>query len=140
MVEAFIKVVMTEERDSQNRYYGNTKVSKLVEEHLYIEKYERDVIPTFGVKACITIGEAGQKFNIIVNRHYLMCGFQRADLMICRASFQINGNTYEVEVASNNKSGQIESVRLSEWTICSDLTDLPDNEYDITDFMPYTEE
>ena len=139
MVESFLKVVLTEER---NDIYGKREIRKVVEEHISMEKCDIEDIPPFGVEACVTIGEAKEKFNIVANRYYLACDHKDEYIMVSYAYFSINDKVYELEVRFSRETNTIEIVKLSEW-VTKEYYDYglnADNKYEVTDFMPYTEE
>jgi len=123
MVEAKLRVEMTETRNgSKNHFYGNTMVKKVVEDILYHDTDKRkDVAPcgvcaTIGIKSKVTLGEGDtpletlRVFDIKINRRY----FDReSNIGGYVAYFSIEEKTYEVWV--HFEDGHLTNITLSEW-------------------------
>ena len=148
MVEAKLRVEMTETRNgSKNHFYGNTMVKKVVEDILYHDTDKReDIAPcgvyaTIGIRGKITLGEGDTPletlnvFDIKINRYY----FDREGDGGYIAYFTIEEKTYEVWVRFEDK--HLMEITLSEWLQSSYFEDgdNADNVYHVCDFTTISE-
>ena len=145
MVEAKLRVEMTETRNgSKNPFYGNTMVKKVVEDiliHDYDKRPNSTIAPcgvyaTIAIDSVVTLGEGEaplktkRVFDIKVNRHYLDHEGDNGYL----AFFTIEEKTYELWVHFDGK--HITNITLSEWLQSSYFEDGDDadNVYSSKDF------
>ena len=145
MVEAKLRVEMTENRvGSKNPFYGSTMVKKVVEDiliHDYDKRPNSTIAPcgvyaTIAIDSVVTLGEGEaplktkRVFDIKVNRHYLDHEGDNGYL----AFFSIEEKTYEVFVHFDGK--HITNITLSEWLQSSYFEDGDDadNVYSSKDF------
>lgn len=138
MVEAKLRVEMTETRNgSKNPFYGNTMVKKVVED-IFIHDFDKrnDIAPcgvyaTIAIDSVITLGEGDEPlktkkvFNIKVDKRYF--DHESSDGYL--AFFSIEEKTYELWVRFEGK--HITNITLSEWLQSGDFEngDNADNIY-----------
>lgn len=138
MVEAKLRVEMTETRNgNKNPFYGNIIVKKVVEDILCHDYDKREDIAPCGVHATIAIDSKVTKkvFDIKISGHYL----ESEDDGHYTAYFTIDEKIYEVLVTIIGS--HIKSIYLLEWLEKGyfDDGDDADNVYDKEDFTTISE-
>ena len=142
MVEAKLRVEMSERREDGNPYYGNTIAKKVTEETFIHDFDNRKNIAPYGINAILHVECKDSKdnvfarkvFDIKINRYYLENEYEDNHYS---ALFDIDGKIYEVYVEFG-KNG-IEDILLSEWLSQSFFEDGydADNIYYKEDFVTY---
>lgn len=126
MVEAKLRVELTQISKVENPFYGKTTIKKVVEETFYHDKDERGNIAPFGIMATIPIkhhydncDEDGvDVFDIKLNKYYF-----EEDVLpnTYHCLFTIDDKVYEL--ALGVKNDQIADLTLCEWACVGDFED-----------------
>ena len=111
MVEAKLRVEITENREENNPFYGNSLIKNVVETTIYRDKDERQKIAPSGFKGTLKTDDG--IMDITINRYYL--DDANDCVQYCyNAVFSVGQKVYELRLYFNNK-GEINIFSLAEW-------------------------